>query len=132
MRVMKRQHIRLRPLRRSRRWDELVRPVRVLRKRALEVLHEALRRVCPALLERALEYAHVAAELDLPEAVLVHVFVFVETGFPPLLRQHARTVRPRLVRPRLHDVAETTFGRLAVRRDVDDVLELRMVEQEAI
>ncbi len=86
----------------------------------------------PALLERALVDAHVAAGPDFPDSALVHVVVLVEAAFPPLLRKHARAARPRLVAAGRHQVTKTPFGRLAVSGHVHDVLQLRVIEQKTV
>ena len=61
---------------------------------------------------------------------MIDVFILVDAAFPPLARQLSG-LRLALVTSRLHQAAGAGLGRLAIGCDVDHVLKLRMVKEEA-
>ncbi len=70
--------------------------------------------------------------LDLPDSVLVDVAVLVEPAFPPLVEGDlaGEGLLGRFVQPGLHHAPETALRRGEVVGDGDDVLELRVVQEE--
>ncbi len=70
---------------------------------------------------------------DLPEAAaILRVQVLVDAGFPALFGERLDALLLALVLAGQHQRAEAAARGLAVRRDVHDVLQLQMVEQEAV
>src|SRR5208337_812801 len=64
-------------------------------------------------------------------------FIFINAAFPPLHGGSplfdCRFSRLReYVGPCLHETAESSFGSLAIRRDVYDILQLHVIQQETI
>ena len=82
----------------------------------------------PALGEAAVPEGIVTQRLDLPDAVLLHIFILVNAAFPP----GALLALGGFVQAGLHLRAAADLGALPVGRDVDDHLQLRMIEQPAV
>src|ERR1700722_5781356 len=127
VRIMKRHGIGRGP--QPRRWVyQRVGTERILRVERLGHRNEVDRRLRPTLIEAAMPEREVSQRLDLPDAVFAHIVVLVDAALPP------GALRPlgRLVQTGLHGRAAAYLRRAAVRRHVDDHLQLRMIQQPAI
>ena len=82
----------------------------------------------PAILEAAVPVGEVTEAKNFPDAVLADVAVLVGAAFPPRTLVAAR----RLVQTGLHQGAPAHARRPAVRRHVDDHLDLQVIEQPAV
>lgn len=69
---------------------------------------------------------------DLPRAILFDILILVDTSFPPLYKAARVCVLDALVGTGGHHASEATFSAGALRIDVYDTLDLRMVEKEAM
>src|SRR5208283_4662876 len=131
MDVMEGDHVGVGPERRLRR-SQLVRAERIGRIWRREERHEVRRCMCPTLVVQAVINGAVIEDLNLPDAVLPYEFILVDASFPPLRRHAGSKGWLAFVTAGLHEAAKAAAGRAAVRRDIDDVLQLQMVEQKPV
>jgi hypothetical protein len=69
---------------------------------------------------------------DLPDSVLFDVLILVETAFPPLDETAGMRVLDAFMGPGAHESSEATAGSCPVAGDVDYVLHLGVIEEEAM
>src|SRR5580692_1758216 len=127
MRIVEGNGVGRRPKPRGR-LNEGVRTQGVLRIERLGHGNEINRRLRPAFGKTAMPERKIAQRLDLPYAILANIVVFVDAAFPPCALLTLR----RLVQSRLHHRPAAQAGSVAIRRDVDDHLQLRMFQQPAV
>src|SRR5437660_2884401 len=127
MRVVERHRIGRGPQPRLR-IDELIRSDRVLWVARLGHGDKIDRGLLPTVGEAAVPEGKITQRPDLPYIVLAHVVVLVDATLPP----GTRIALGRVVQAGLHQRAAACLGRAAVRCDVDDHLQLRVIEQPAV
>jgi hypothetical protein len=69
---------------------------------------------------------------DLPHPVLFDILILVDTAFPPLDEAAGVGILDALVGSSTHQCTETPFGMVSIWCDVDNVLHLGVVEEEAV
>src|SRR3989338_6357430 len=90
--------------------------------------HELRFGIGPAVLKGGMKDRPVVEDLDLPDIIFPDVGIFVQAAFPPLPGLAARALMP----AGLHAAPESGLGGLAIGSDVNDILHLRMIEQESV
>lgn len=69
---------------------------------------------------------------DLPRAILLDVLVLIYASFPPLDQPSGMRILDALVGAGRHHAAETAFGSSTFDINVDNALDLRVIEKEAV
>lgn len=130
MLVVEGHHTRIRPQHRV--LTELIWTKRILWERGREERDIVGFGIRPALFEGGMPEGEVLQPEDLPYAILLYVFVFVDASLPPLNQAARMRVLDALVCARSHHAAKAPFGTCAVIADVNNALNLRMVEEKAV
>jgi hypothetical protein len=128
--VVKRHDTRVRP--KHRMIAKLIRAIRILGEGRGQKGHVVGLGVRPSFLERRMPEGEVLQPEDLPHAILLDIFVLIDASFPPLYEPARVRVLDALVGTGRHHAAETALCTCTLGVHVDDALDLRMVEQEAV
>ncbi len=88
--------------------------------------------MCPTLVVYTVVQAVTVQLLNLPQSVFSHIPIFVNTALPPLLRQSCRRFGVAVVHPGLHQVPEAAERGPPIRRHIDDILQLQVIQQKSV
>jgi hypothetical protein len=111
---------------------EFVRPIWIVRIRRRKERHIVGLCMRPTLLESSMPEGKVFQPENLPHAALLDVLVLIDAALPPLYQSTWVRVFDALVSAGRHHTPKTPLGACTLGVHIDDALDLRVVEEEAV
>lgn len=89
-------------------------------------------RVTPAFLELRMPEWKILQSEDLPHTIFLDVLILIDAALPPLHKSPRVRILDTIMCTGGHHASKATLGSCAIGVDVDDALNLRMIEEEAV